>query len=256
MVHLNRSIEQAWRRTVEEAATVSGTVVELSRITAQVALEAEMGDTALAMLERVLAGEFEGYEAWERSEGGQYRRDLGDVVVIYNPVTHQLSIEAQLAETLSAEARAAAEASGFTVGEVAVEAMGSYYDDNWGGRTKEKALQDAQSHAEHKLAAAIESLHREQHQEEFKKAESEARMKAESQARETLERLQGEVREAMRQRLRVTMADAEERVHQLMHRAVGHAYRQTLLQLVRDNGGRVLSDVNTGSVINMELELF
>ena len=33
-------------------------------------------------------------------------------------------------------------------------------------------------------------------------------------------------------------------------------WRQTLLQMVRENGGRIISDEQTGSVIDMELELY
>ncbi|MET0648041.1 MAG: hypothetical protein ABW208_15600 [Pyrinomonadaceae bacterium] len=256
MIHLNRSIEEGWRRTVERTASVSDSVAEMSRVTARVSLGDEMGDSALQMLTRVLAGEFPGHTAWERDAAGVFRRDLGDVVVTYNPATHELSIEAQLTETVSAEARAAAEASGFTVGEVAVEAMGSYYDDDWGGRTKKVALEEARRAAEQKLAAAVDELHRTQHSEVFAKAEAEAETKAEALARAELENRRGAIREALRERLRITLADAEERVTQLLNRAVGEAYRQTLLQLVHDNGGRVLSDVSTGSVVNMELELF
>lgn len=256
MIHVNRNVEEAWRRTVERASTVSDSVVELSRVTAQVSLGDEMGDAALLMLARVLAGEFPGHAAWDRGADGVFRRELEGVVVTYDPSTHQLSIEAQLAETISAEARAAAEASGFTVGEVTVEAMGSYYDDNWGGRTREVAMAEARQTAEGKLAAAIDALHRQQHREAFERAEAEAEERAAALAREELESRRGAVREALRERLRATMADAEDRATQLLNRAVGEAYRQTLLQLVRNNGGRVLQDVSTGSVVSMELELF
>ncbi len=53
--------------------------------------------------------------------------------------------------------------------------------------------------------------------------------------------------------LRVEYAGA---LYHVMNRAVGEAYRQTLHRLVRENGGRVLTDEKTGSVINMEMELY
>ena len=256
MIHLNRCIEEAWHHTVEETQTVSGDVTELARITTHVPLNQEMGDGALEMLERVLSGEFKEYEAWERDEQGRFRRDLGDVRMIYDPTSHQLSVEAQFTETVTAEARAAVEASGMTVGEVAVEAVGNYYDDGWGRRTKDVALQEAQSSAEYKLGKAIEELHATQHSSELAAARGQAQAQAEDLARNELTARQTATREALRNRLQVTLAQAQERVAHVMNRAVGETYRQTLIRMVRENGGRVLTDEQTGSVINMELELY
>jgi hypothetical protein len=208
------------------------------------------------MLERVLAGEFEGFEAWQRDATGRFHRDLGEVTMIYDPASHQLNIEAQLTEMVTAEARAAAEASGMTVGQVAVEAMGHYYDDGWGGRTRQHALEEAQQAAERALREAAARLGREQHGAELAEASERARAEAQRQAEEELARRQEALRAALREQLQVIMARAEERVYHVMNRAVGEAYRQTLMQLVRDNGGRILADEQTGSVINLELELY
>ncbi|MDX9954944.1 MAG: hypothetical protein RBT75_12645, partial [Anaerolineae bacterium] len=256
MIHLARCIEEAWRRTVETAATAEGQVDELGRITAQIPLAAEMGDAALAMLERVLAGDFEGFEPWERDIQGRYQCALAGVTLTYDPATQQLHVEAALSETVSAEARGAAEASGFTVGEVAAEAVGRYYEDGWGGRTLERAEQEAQAAAETQLAAAIEALHREQNQDTLAAAEAQAQAEAQARAREALAARQADVRTALRQQLQQTLARAEERVYHVMNRAVGEAYRQTLRQLVLENGGRIIQDERTGSIIDMELELY
>ncbi len=256
MIHLAQAIEEAWRATVEQAATAEGEVGELARITADIPLDAEMGERALHMLERILQGEFEEYEPWERDDEGNYRHDLGEVILVYQPGGHQLVVEAALTETISAEVRASAEASGFTAGEVAVEAIGRYYDDGWGGRTEERAIAEAEAQAERKLQEAIEALHRQQHAAELEQAEAEARAQAEAEAAAELERLRTETRQALRQQLQVILAEAEDRVYHVMNRLVGEAYRRTLIELVQQNGGRVLTDERSGSVINLELELF
>jgi hypothetical protein len=256
MIHLARCIEQAWRRTIEATATEDGAVAELARLNADVPLDAEMGDLALEMLARVLDGEFEGFEPWDRDSLGRYCRDLNDVTMIYDPDSHRLAIETRLSEMVSAEAQGAAEASGFTVGEVAAEAAGKYYDDGWGGRTKERAVAEAQAEAERRVAEAVEALHREQNAPAMAAAESEAQANARARAREALEARQAEVRAALHERMQATLARSEARVYHVMNRAVGEAYRQSLLRVVRENGGRVLRDEETGSVINMELELY
>jgi Skp family chaperone for outer membrane proteins len=167
-----------------------------------------------------------------------------------------LYVETQLSEMVTAEARAAAEVSGVTIGEVIVEAARNYYDDGWGGRTHQVALDEAQAEAERRLAGAIHSLHQEQHAQELQQAEAQARAEAEARAAEELARRQAETRQALRQQMQVAMAQAEDRVYHVINRAVGESYRQTLRQLVLNNGGRIISDQQTGSVINLELELY
>ena len=256
IIHLARCIEEAWRQTIERTANVSGEVTELARINADIRLDEEMGDLALQMLERVLAGEFEGFEPWTRDSLGHFRRELDLVTLVYNPDTHQLSVEAQLTEQVSAQVRATAEAAGFTAGEVAIEAIGNYYEDGWGGRTKERATAEAKEKAEKQLKEAIDELHRSQNIEEFREAENQAQAEADSRAQEELAALQNKAREALREQLQINLAQAEEQVYHTMNRVVGEAYRQTLLQLVMESGGHVIRDERTGSVINMELELY
>ncbi len=256
MVNLSQSIEQSWRALIEQTARAEGQVQELARISADISLGAELGDVALEMLERVLRGEFEGFEPWERDNEGNYRYDLGDVVLIYQPGGHQLQIEARLTELISADARGTAEATGLTVGDVAVEAIGHYYSDGWGGRTEAFARKEAETRAEQKLIDAIENLHRQKHADEIEAAEIQARTHAEQEAAIALDHARQAMRAAMRERLQVILANAENRIHHVMNRLVAETYRQSLIQLVHENGGRVLSDEHTGSVMNLELELF
>lgn len=256
MINLTQTIEQSWRTLIEQTARVEGQVQELARISADIPLDAEMGDLALQMLERVLQGDFEGFDAWERDNEGNYRRDLGDVVLIYQPGSHQLLIEARLTELISAEARSSVEATGMTVGEVAVEAVGRYYDDGWGRHTEESARTQAEAEAQQKLSAAIEALHQQQHADEIQAVEAQVHTQAEQEAAAALERTRLAMRAALRERLQVVLANAEDRIYHTMNRLVAEAYRQSLIQLVRENGGRVLTDERTGSVMNLELEIF
>ena len=256
MIHLARSIEGAWRRTVEQAATVEGEASELGRITAEVRLDEEMGETALEMLESVLENGFEDFEPWDRDDRGRLVREVENALLAFDPSTGTLTVEARLTETLTAEERAQAVAEGFTAGEVAVEAVGRYYDDGWGGRTREKALEEAHASGEKQLDQAADALHREQNPEAFAEAESRARQEAARLAEEKLEQAKSDARIAMRTRLQKTLHDSEQRVHRIMNRAVGEAYRQSLYRIVQQSGGKVLRDEKTGSVIDMELELY
>ena len=255
MVHLTETVEAAWRETITRMAQAEGEVRELARLTADIPLDAEMGDLALAMMERLMRGEYAEYEAWAQDEDGNFRGQLEGVTLIYTPGSRQLVIEARLAEQISAAAEAAAEAAGFTVGEVAVEAVGRYYEDGWGGRTEERARHEAQAEAERRLVDARAALHREQHAAELTAATTQAETAAAARAAAALEVVREETRAALRQQLQVIMADAQDAVYVTMNRLVGEAYRVSLIELALQNGGRVVSAERSGSVINLELEL-
>jgi hypothetical protein len=253
-VHLDRSVDEAWRQTITQVASASASVSENASVAVDIGLAGDLGDVALATLERVVAGEFPDHEGWTRDDSGRYTRVLEDVTVVYDPATRRMSVEARLTESVTAEARAAIEASGMTVGQVATDAVAHYYDDGWGGRTKERALGEAQVDADRRLGDAIQALHRTQHADEIRSAEEQARAQAEVLAQDELARRQADVRDALRGRLQVVVARAHERVSHTIRRAVGEACRQGLKELALRNGGRIINDQRTGSVVNLELE--
>jgi hypothetical protein len=134
--------------------------------------------------------------------------------------------------------------------------VGRYYEDGWGGRTEERARAEATAQAEQNLRQAVEELHRQQHADDLQQAEARARADAEARAAAQLEERRAEVRQRLREQLQVTLAEAEDSVTITLNYLVGEAYRLSLIQMVQDNGGRVLSDERSGSTINLELELF
>ncbi len=64
-----------------------------------------------------------------------------------------------------------------------------------------------------------------------------------------------EVRAALRQQLQAQLASRRQEAFYTINQAVGEAYRQTLCKLVIDNGGRIISDRQSGSIIDLELEI-
>ena len=256
MIHTIRNIEQTWRATIERMVQLPDQTNKMARVNIDISFDADLAVMALAMLERVLRGEVEGFEPWDQGADDCYRYDSGGITLIYQPGSHQLHIEARLTDLISTEAHASAEANGFTVDEVAVEAVGYYYSDGWDGRTEQQALAKVRVESESRLAQSIEELHRLQYSSEFQSAVIEARMQAEQDADLLLERTRTEMRAAMRMRLQTILADAEDRLYHTLHRLVSETYRQCLIQLVRENGGRVLADERTGSILHLELELF
>jgi len=258
MIHVNKTIEAAWRQMLTEEATVAELLTEQAEITCAIDLAAEMGDAALDMLAKVLAGEFPGFTAWKKDSDGNFFRDLDAITLIYEPCRQQFVMRARLSEMISVKAQAAAEVCQETAGTIAFAAVGHFYDDGWKGRTEETALEDAQAQAEIRIEHALEELKKERRRQESK-AESELRSglekEAQIQARLQLEEKRHDLRLHLRHQLQAQLALQQQNAFYEINRAVGETYRQTLCRLVLDNGGRVINDRQSGSVIELELEL-
>ena len=255
MIHVAQSIEEAWRKTIVECATVEDEIKQIASISANIELDREMGEAALEMLERVLAGDFPDHEAWSRNEDGNFIKALEDITLCYQPRTRQLTMTAHLNRMVTTEAETASEVCGVTSGEIAFEAIGHYYEDGWKERTEERALKEAQQQVEIRLARALNKLHEEQQQEQTVSKREDLQQAAQAQALLTLEENKKEVRTALRQQLQSELANRRQEAFYTINRAVGEAYRQTLCKLVLDNGGRIISDRQSGSVIDLELEI-
>ena len=255
MINLSKRIEEAWRQSVEETEQCDANICETGRLNANILLNSEMGPQSLIMLERVLSGEFDDFPAWDRDESGNFIRNLDDVVIRYSPENTSLQIEAKLLEKISAKATATQELCGFTAGEVASEVVTHYYDDGWGGRTKDKVEKEAKIQAEKRLDDAINQLHREQNKEAFTIAEKKAKDEATNKAKQKLVKLANETRKAMQENLKIILHNAVSSARYEMNIAIGEAYRQTFLALVEKNHGSVISDTKTGRVMELEFEL-
>ncbi len=255
MIHVTQSIEEAWRKTISEKAAAGEEVNQLASITANIELDQEMGEAALEMLERVLAGDFPDHEAWSRNADGDFVKDLEEITICYQPRSRQLTMTAQLTHMASAEAETATEVCGVTIGEIAFDAIGHYYEDGWKNRTEARALEEARLQADIRLTRALHKLHEEQQQEKITIERVGLQQEAENQALEKLKEIKQEVRTTLCQQLQAQLASNRLEAFYTINRAVGEAYRQTLSKLVIDNGGRIISDRQSGSVIDLELEI-
>lgn len=255
MIHVAQSIEEAWRKTISESIAVDEEVGQMAAIVANIELDQEMGEAALVMLERVLAGEFPDHAPWSRNKNGDFIKELEDITLCYQTRSRQLTMTAHLSRMASAEAEAAAELSGVTIGEIAFAAIGHYYEDGWKDRTKEKALEEARQQVEIRLSRALHKLHEEQQQEKTASAKESLQQEAQTRALEKLEKSKLAVRRALREQLQVKLTKRRQEAFYAINQAVGEAYRQTLCKLVLDNGGRIISDRQSGTVIDLELEI-
>jgi len=256
MILLTKRIEEQWRQLVRETRSCGREVEETAVMAVEVNLAAEMGELALEMFGRVLAGEFDGFPAWEEDGRGNRRRRLAGVTLVFQPATGRLQLEAAGSRLVRAAGTVEVEAAGTLAGDLAASGVGQYYDDGWHGRTRERAAATAAEQAARQLAAAEDSLRRHQQAETLFAATETAARQAERRAAAALEEKTAAARGELRRELREDVGRAGEQVFAELNRAVGEAYRQTLRQLVLSNGGRIITDERTGAVINMELELY
>jgi hypothetical protein len=256
MIHVNETIEAAWRQLLTEKTTASELLSENAEISCEIKLAEEMGAAALDVLEQVLAGEFADFAGWERDDAGNFYRDLEDITLVYDLKRRQFVLRARLEEMLSAEAVAAAEICRVTTGTIAFEAVGHYYDDGWKGRSEERALKEAAEQVEIRFERALEELKKAQPE---SAAEVELRSSLTAEARNAVTKDLAEKRAALclelRHKLQVQLVRQQQNAFYEINRVVGETYRQTLCRLVLENGGRVVSDRKSGSVIELELEL-
>lgn len=256
MIHVNKTIEEAWRQTLTEEATVNGLLTQEAEISCEIKLAEEMGGAALTMLEQVLAGEFAEFAAWSQDSAGNFYRELDDITLVYEPEKQQFVMRVRLEEMISAKSQAAAEICQVTTGTIAFTAIGYYYDDGWKGRTEKSALQEATEQAEIRFEYALAELKKEQHE---SVASAKLRVVLKDEALVTAEQRLEEKRETMRLELRhqlqAKLALQQKNAFYEINRAVGETYRQTLCRLVLENGGRIISDRQSGSVIDLELEI-
>ncbi|MBN2809413.1 MAG: hypothetical protein JXR80_07970 [Deltaproteobacteria bacterium] len=255
MIHVARSIEEAWEKTISECASCSEEVGQLASLTADIELDREMGEAALVMLEKVLAGDFPGHPAWGRNQAGDFVKEMEAISLCYQPSSRQLTMTAHLSGMASAEAESVAQVSGVTRGEIAFDAIGHYYEDGWKDRTEEKALAEAREQAEIRLARALYELNQAQQQETIGQKRDALQEKAQNQARKKLAESKKNVRVALRRQLQAELTARRQEAFYAINLAVGEAYRQTLCKLVLDSGGRIISDRQSGSVIDLELEI-
>ncbi len=244
-----RELDEAWQREVTRTAELSAAVVGEARVVQSLA--ATLGAPALAALERTLA---EGDPEWQETEDGGYRHQVEGGYVVYDPDERQLEIVATREDTVEASGTATELLEGRLRATLAVEGEGRYYDDEWGGHTRERAAKEAERRAEAGVAEAgqrqVEDARRQA--EEDRAADVEAR--AEDAAREELQRAAEERRRELAVQARERLEDVGLRCRQAFHRLLGRAYRDALLAYARRQGAEIVTDADEDGVIELELQ--
>jgi hypothetical protein len=248
MVRLAQEVREEWSRTVEAQITEQTEVTAQATLETRIDLADELGDIALQELRALLA---EGYGGWQ-ADGAAFTLALDSGITLrYTPDSGHLQVVARLSETLEAAASATGAAGGTVAGNVAVEGVGRYYDDGWGGRTEATARRDAERDAQQRLAQEQARLRAEQQRDALdaahRQAETEARAAAQARLQEAAERR----RAVLQDQLDALLRESEEQVQAAIGVLLGQTYRRALVRMVEENGGQILQDTEQGAIIDI-----
>jgi len=241
-------LAEAWDQEVGRQVTLHGSAT--GRAAVRESLAAGLGIPVLSALDRVL----DELEGWRPQDGG-YRHDLEGGYVHYHPDTGELEIVAEITADFEAVGEARTTVSGAVEDDLEVEGVGHYYDDEWGGRTEATARRDAQANADQELERA-RSERIEQARAELEAAQGGAvEAQAEQAARASLaERTAARTAALERQAQdRLTAVGVQSRV--LIQRAIGLAYRDTILAYARSRHAEGVRVSGSGGVMEIEFEM-
>ncbi len=250
-----RQISEAWRAAIQRTARLSGTATGRAELTQP--LGSMLSGPARRAFEQAVTAD----PRWQLRDGG-YHLEVPGGEVCYRPDTGELQIGVELSAYVEAEGSAERIVEGTVEATVQATAQAQYYTDGYGGRTRERAEQEARELAEQearrKSEREAESLRRKARQradradladgaEVQREAEADAASRLDAERHRRSEEL---TREAEMQL---------DRVHQLslhgMWETVALGYQNALLAYARANGARDIAVTRQGSSMQVQFQM-
>ena len=251
-VNLTRQIEEEWRSTVEEDATVHLDVHE--RLERVIPLAERLGPSARLGLAAALG---EGFRGWDpvAGEAGRFTNQLGPLRLSLDTGSAELVVAVERQTAVSGTARAEAGYSASIRDTIEVHEEGTAYEDGWGGRTvgavQEELDEKARARMESERRRVVDEQTREAREDAERRAGSEARQRAEKEA----EALREEERKLLREELEALFQQSRPVLHEEVAALVGETLRRSVLHLVRVNGGELRHCEETDDEIVIEAVL-
>jgi hypothetical protein len=246
LVTATHLLSEAWQREILRVVELQEHVIGEARV--RQPLGVTMGGPTLRALEAALAADGSGWV--EVDEGYRFEVEGGYVTYLINE--QALEIVATLEDVVQATGEATSQLEGHVDMEITAEGEGRYYDDGYGGRTKETAERDAQAAAEQKLAEAAQAQLRQaadQAEAEASEAiEIEARRKAEERLQRQAAERQAHLAEQAMQHLQTVGVRGRHAFHQVM----SSAYRDALMAYARQHGADNIHLSEANDVVEIE----
>ncbi|CAL9566046.1 hypothetical protein SUDANB95_04691 [Actinosynnema sp. ALI-1.44] len=254
-VRATRVISEQWRTEVVRTARAAGTVAGEATLTRS--LRTLLARPLLVAFERALAEDPE----WELVDGDYHHR-VPDGLVVYRPATGDLEISVRLTAAVEVEGSATRVESGEVTDEVETEQEGLWYEDEWMGRTRQKAEEEAGRAAE-RIADELaerrrEALRREAEQQARLRrehgtsaAEADARADADRKLDEESRLRERELRSAAQQRLE----EVHERTMRGVQRAMVAGVQGAITEFAHRNGAQNFVVREEDGVVEIQFEM-
>jgi len=243
-----RELAEAWEQEIRRVATRRDQIVGEARIRER--LGASVGAPALAALEMALASA----DGWQ-FDGDTYRHELPGGRVVYHLDRQELEIVAFATDELDVRGEASTVVAGEVAEQLSSEGVGRYYDDGWGGHTREAAEQIADRLAQDELAAQRDALLERARQE--LEARHGSALEAEAAARADVEfaRLAAQRAAELRRDAQARLTAIGIQGRNLFHQVLADAYRDAILAYARSRGADNIACSEQDGVLEIEFEL-
>ena len=244
-VTATRPIAEAWRREISRVASLTERVV--GEVRARPPL-GTMGDPVIRALESRLAT---GERGWRQVEDG-YRCDVEGGYVQYIADDRALLLVATAEDDVRAEGRASEILEGIAEGSVEASGEGRYYDDGFGGWTKERGEREALEQAQDKLDEAVRDRVAEHQRRAEQDRDRAVRERALADARSGIERQAYARRETLVDEARSRFEAVGVRGRRAFNEVLSRAYKDAILAYARRNGAEGVRCDESGDTMAIE----
>lgn len=238
-------LAEAWAQEIARSVALTARVCGEARV--RQPLGAVLGVPALRALESRLAST----PGWMPVDGG-FRHNVDGGYVIYLTDDRVLEIVATLEDVVQAEGQASLTVQGKLEGEVQAEGEGMYYEDGYGGRTKEVGEKQAHDDAQQKLEGQKRKKLDEARQSLEAGHADRVQQEARTHAQEKLEQEQARRTAELNQQARRRLETIGLRCRQAFHQVLALSYRDAIMAYAHRHAADNIHCDESGDSIEIE----
>lgn len=242
VVKVAQKLNEKWEKELAHFEQRTDEVRVADSISAEIALDEELGDLAYQALEECLA---EGFRGW-RAEGGAFVKEIEGVKATFDPRTRKITLAAAMSDVITATVEKRS-----TVADRFCKELGVDLDLGSSAWNASESVLETEERFRRQLESELEADKRQK----IEAARGELRRQVRAELEERWNALnQSKRRELSRilvNRLQSSRAEVECEVNTLL----SESYRRALLLLAKQQNGRVTKEEESGSVIDLEITL-
>ncbi len=242
IVRVAQKLNEKWHKELQHFEKMTDEIRVADSISAEIALDEELGDLAYQGLQACLA---EGYRGWTSSEG-VWRKEVEGVTATFDPNTRRLTLAASAADVITAAVEKRTVVSDRFRAELGIDVDLGF--ETWGNLDRVEALE---RQMKERLESDLEADKRAKI--DAARARLRAEVKADMDRRWTA--LSGDKRRELGRLVTERLRDSRPQVECEMNLLLAESYKRALVLLAAQQKGKVTRDEESGSVIDLEITL-